>query len=63
MKCTVKQSNLAKGTVDYIGTEADLAANISAGEFGNPFDTFTTYDDENNITGVYVSTGQAWLKY
>ncbi|HOQ07938.1 MAG TPA: hypothetical protein PLP87_09065 [Clostridiales bacterium] len=63
MQFTIKRTNLAKGTVEYIGTEADMAANKSAGEFGNPFDTFTTYDDENNITGVYVSTGQAWLKY
>lgn len=63
MKYTVKQSNLQKGTVDYIGTDANMAANIVAEEFGSPFDTYTTYDASNNVTGVYVSCGTAWLKY
>jgi hypothetical protein len=63
MEYTVKQSNLQKGTVDYIGTDANMATNVAADEFGNPFDTFTTYNASSVVTGVYVSCGTAWLKY
>ena len=63
---TVEQTNFQKGTKDYIGTTAQLATSIAASEFGEPFDTYTAYDDATTpkkVSAIYVSVGTAWVSY
>jgi hypothetical protein len=64
MQYTAKQSNLAKGTVDYLVTTTQHAANEAAGKFGNAFDSFTVFDaGTKKVTAIYISTGTAFISY
>ena len=63
---TAKQSNLQKGTTDYIGTTTQLATSIAADEFGEPNDTYVAYDDAatpKKVSAIYVSVGTAWVSF
>jgi hypothetical protein len=63
---TTMTENFGKGTNSYKGTTTQHASAVSASEFGEPGDTYTSYDDSatpKKVSAIYVSVGTAWVSY